>query len=101
MSALPIALYRDPNTLVSPLSVNFSTLAGNVSTLTTQHIVLDGNSLDTVGVGSTATLLLNGQAIRGLDIRNPDLQVVEVRQIGRGVVLGEYGFGGGAFLLAE
>ena len=63
MSALPIALYRDPNNLVSPLSVNFSTLAGNVSTLTTQHIVLDGNSLDTVGVGSTATLLLNGVAI--------------------------------------
>ena len=34
-----------------------------VSTISTTHITLDGNGLDTVGSGGTASLLLNGTAI--------------------------------------
>ena len=38
----------------------FQALAGNISSLTTNNIVLDGNYLDTGGAGAGATLLLNG-----------------------------------------
>jgi hypothetical protein len=35
------------------------------STITTNRIVLDGNTLDTTGSGGTASILLNGVAVAG------------------------------------
>ena len=49
-----------PGELISPISEQF-----NTSTITATTVRLDGNLLDTAGVGSTATLLLNGITIGG------------------------------------
>ena len=61
MSSDPLARYAvwaNSNTLITE-SGNLL----NVSTINTNHIVLDSNALDTTGSGGTASLLLNGVAI--------------------------------------
>jgi hypothetical protein len=63
MSLLPTDIYTNQFQTISNISQNLSSLFINNSTIQTNRVVLDGNYLDTVGTGSTATLLLNGVAI--------------------------------------
>jgi len=65
MSLLPSDLYTNINQTTYAISQQLSTLFINNSTITTNHIVLDSNSLDTTGSGGSAQLLLNGVAIAG------------------------------------
>jgi hypothetical protein len=58
MSLLPTAVYQSPSNLITGISQTL-----NSSTITTTHIILDNNNLDTTGSGGTASLLLNGIAI--------------------------------------
>jgi len=61
MSSDPLAKYAvfaNSNTLISEIGNLL-----NVSSINTNHIVLDNNNLDTTGSGGTASLLLNGVAI--------------------------------------
>jgi len=61
MSSDPLAKYAvfaNSNTLISEIGNLL-----NVSTIVTNHVVLDNNNLDTTGSGGTASLLLNGVAI--------------------------------------
>ena len=63
MSLLPTDIYTNQFQTISNISQNLSSLFVNNSTIQTNRVVLDGNYLDTVGTGSTATLLLNGIAV--------------------------------------
>lgn len=61
MSALPVANWLSDNTPMW-LGNNGSIAAGTISTITTNHMVLDGQTLDATSAGG-GTLLINGQAI--------------------------------------
>lgn len=67
MSLLPYALFTSySNGLVNTdpaISANLVSQNATISTINTNHVVLDGNGLDTSGSGGSATLLLNGVAI--------------------------------------
>ena len=63
MSLLPTDVYTNQFNTISNISQTLSSIQINNSTITTNHIILDGNNLDTTGSGGTASLLLNGVAI--------------------------------------
>jgi hypothetical protein len=63
MSLLPTDVYTNNFQTISNISQTLSSLYINNSTITTNHIVLDNNNLDTTGSGGTASLLLNGVAV--------------------------------------
>ena len=65
MSLFPTDVYNSPFQLISPISLNLSSVSINNSTITTTRIVLDGNTLDTTGSGGSASILLNGVAVAG------------------------------------
>jgi hypothetical protein len=61
MSSDPLARYAawvNPNNLITEIKDSLV-----ASTITTTHVVLDGNGLDTTGSGGSAVLLLNGVGI--------------------------------------
>lgn len=58
MSLYGTEVRSNPTTLIPDISALL-----NVSSIVTNHIVLDANNLDTTGTGGTASLLLNGVAI--------------------------------------
>lgn len=65
MSLLPTDIYTNQYQTISNISQLLSSVSINNSTITTNRIVLDGNTLDTTGSGGGATILLNGVAVAG------------------------------------
>jgi hypothetical protein len=65
MSLLPTDIYTNQYRTISNISQSLSTILINNSTITTNHIILDGNTIDTTGSGGGASILLNGVAVAG------------------------------------
>jgi hypothetical protein len=63
MSLLPTDIYTNNFRTISNISQLLSTVSITNSTITTNRIVLDGNTLDTTGSGGSAAILLNGVAV--------------------------------------
>ena len=66
MSLLPTDIYTNQFNTISNIGTNLSNLLINNSTITTNHIILDGNNIDTTGSGGSASILLNGVAVAGV-----------------------------------
>ena len=63
MSLLPTDVYTNQFNTISNISQILSSVVINNSTITTNRIVLDNNTLDTTGSGASASILLNGVAV--------------------------------------
>ena len=105
MSLLPYALFTSvsngaPNTDPA-ISVNLVSKNATLSTITTNQITLDGNTLDTTGTGGTASLLLNGLAIASVSTISSSVANWSLYQANSTITYATGGGSGGSIVMSN
>jgi len=99
MSSDPLARYAvfaNSNTLISEIGTKLT-----VSTITTNQITLDGNTLDTSGTGGTASLLLNGLAIASVSTISSSIANWSLYQATSSITYATGGGTGGSIVMSN